>query len=86
MDRNRVFLQSRYVSSGVWIFKLLVGCAVGLFGGFDLFVVLLPEKMKLLAYCGEKEGRTSYWLQPTSYDLLQFKEVWQRIGLGHEIA
>jgi len=48
--------------------------------------VLLPEEIKSLAHRGEKEGRVSYWLQPTSYDQPQFKEAWHRIGLGHEIA
>jgi len=48
--------------------------------------VLLPEEVKALAHRGEKDGRISYWLQPTSYDKPQFKEAWQRIGFGHEIA
>lgn len=48
--------------------------------------VLLPEEIKSLAHRGEKEGRVSYWLQPTSYDQPQFKEAWHRIGLGHESA
>lgn len=48
--------------------------------------VLLPEEIRSLAHRGEKDGRISYWLQPTSYDQPQFKEAWQRIGLGHIIA
>jgi len=47
--------------------------------------ILLPEEVKSLAHRGEKDGRVSYWLQPTSYDVEQFKEAWHRIGQGHEM-
>jgi len=44
--------------------------------------VLLPSEVKELAHRGEKEGRISFWLQPTSYDQPQFQEQWERIGHG----
>ena len=46
--------------------------------------IMLPEEVKQLAHRGEKEGRVSYWLQPKVYDTPEFKEAWQRIGVGHE--
>jgi len=45
--------------------------------------ILLPDEVKILAHRGEKDGRISYWLQPTTYDTVQFKEAWDRIGYGH---
>ena len=48
--------------------------------------ILLPGEVTALAHRGEKNGRVSYWLQPTQYDQAKFKEAWQRIGHGHEIA
>jgi hypothetical protein len=30
--------------------------------------ILLPEEVRQHAHRGEKEGRVSYWLQPTDYD------------------
>ena len=47
--------------------------------------ILLPNEVKSLAHRGEKEGRVSYWLQPSSYDKPQYKEAWHRIGYGHEL-
>lgn len=44
--------------------------------------VLLPSEVKELAHRGEKDDRVSFWLQPTSYDQVQFKEKWDRIGHG----
>jgi hypothetical protein len=41
--------------------------------------------VKKLAHKGEKEGRVSYWLQPTAYDIESFKEAWHRIGLGNNM-
>ena len=46
--------------------------------------ILLPDEVKKLAHRGEKEGRISYWLQPSSYDNEQFKEAWHRIGYSYE--
>lgn len=44
--------------------------------------VMLPSEVKELAHRGEKEGKVSYWLQPASYDVEQFREAWGRIGHG----
>ena len=44
--------------------------------------ILLPSEVKELAHRGEKDGRVSFWLQPTSYDRECFKEKWERIGHG----
>lgn len=44
--------------------------------------ILLPSEVHELAHRGEKDGRISYWLQPTSYDQEKFKENWDRIGHG----
>jgi len=48
--------------------------------------VMRPEEVKSLAHRGEKDGVVSYWLQPASYDAPEFKEAWNRIGNGHEMA
>ena len=44
--------------------------------------IMLPTEVKELAHRGEKEGRVSFWLQPTSYDRESFKGKWGRIGHG----
>jgi hypothetical protein len=44
--------------------------------------VLLPSEVKSLAHRGEKEGRVSFWLQPSDYEQPQFREAWGRIGHG----
>ncbi len=44
--------------------------------------ILLPSEVRNLAHRGEMDGRVSFWLQPTSYDQAQFKEMWERIGRG----
>ncbi len=44
--------------------------------------ILLPSEVKERAHRGEKEGRISFWLQPTDYDQDQFCEKWERIGHG----
>ena len=44
--------------------------------------VLLPSEVRERAHRGEKDGRVSYWLQPTDYDQDQFREAWERIGHG----
>jgi hypothetical protein len=48
--------------------------------------VMLPSEVKEKAHRGEKDGRISYWLQPTSYDTDEFREMWHRIGHGNEVA
>lgn len=42
--------------------------------------ILFPEEVKSLAHRGEKDGRVSHWLQPSSYCTEQFHERWDRIG------
>ena len=44
--------------------------------------ILLPSEVTERAHRGEKDGRVSYWLQPTDYEHETFKESWARIGLG----
>jgi len=44
--------------------------------------VLLPSEVLALARRGKKDGRVSFWLQPTDYDKEQFREAWERIGHG----
>jgi hypothetical protein len=48
--------------------------------------VLLPSEVHALARRAEKEGRVSFWLQPTDYDNEQFHEKWSRIGHGGDEA
>ena len=48
--------------------------------------ILRPPEVKRLAHRGEKDGRVSYWLQPTSYDTDEFREAWDRIGRGDDTA
>ena len=42
--------------------------------------VLLPAEVKELADRSEKDGRISFWLQPSSYCVEQLHEAWDRIG------
>ncbi len=41
--------------------------------------VMLPDEVKSFAHRGEKDGRVSYWLQPSSYCTEEYHEAWQRI-------
>jgi len=42
--------------------------------------IMLPDEVKRLAHRGEKDGRVSFWLQPTAYCVTEFHEAWDRIG------
>ena len=42
--------------------------------------ILLPREVKKLAHRGEKDGRVSYWLQPSAYCIDKFHDAWLRIG------
>jgi hypothetical protein len=42
--------------------------------------IMKPGEVLKLAKRGEKEGRVSFWLQPTEYDSPKFREAWRRIG------
>lgn len=44
--------------------------------------IMKPDEVKRLAHRGEKEGRISYWLQPSKYHTEAFREAWNRIGRG----
>ncbi|MDE0145390.1 MAG: hypothetical protein OXI53_02385 [Nitrospira sp.] len=46
--------------------------------------VMFPKEVRSLAHRGERNGKISYWLQPTAYDAPQFREAWHRIGRGDE--
>jgi hypothetical protein len=42
---------------------------------------LTPEEAQAVAVAAEKNGLTSYWLQPRAYDRPEFREAWQRLGV-----
>jgi hypothetical protein len=44
--------------------------------------ILRPSEVRILARRVEKEGRVSYWLEPSRYDKDEFREKWERIGDG----
>jgi hypothetical protein len=44
--------------------------------------ILTPDEVRQLAHRGEKNGVTSYWLQPKQYETVGFRERWERIGQG----
>jgi hypothetical protein len=44
--------------------------------------VMLPSEVKENVHRGERDGRVSYWLQPSSYDKEEYREAWNRIGRG----
>ena len=37
--------------------------------------VMFPEEVRFLAHRGEKNGKISHWLHPTSYDAPKFREA-----------
>jgi hypothetical protein len=75
--RNPVPLGSSLdkVMGDVWVIVNKVATSPSAF-------ILLPSEVKELAKKGEKEGRISYWLQPTSYEQPLFHDKWERIGHG----
>ncbi len=42
--------------------------------------VLRPKQVKRLAHRRERDGRISYWLQPSAYCVDRFHDAWDRIG------
>jgi hypothetical protein len=44
--------------------------------------IMNPDEVRQLAHRGEKDGRISYWLQPSKYHTDQYREAWHRIGRG----
>jgi len=41
--------------------------------------IMKPAEVKERAHRAEKEGRVSFWLQPTAYDQSIFREAWYRL-------
>jgi hypothetical protein len=48
----------------------------------EVYVLTKKEALKPL-HKGEREGRISYWLQPSSYE--EHKDCWHKIGDGFDI-
>jgi hypothetical protein len=46
--------------------------------------IMKPDEVRQLSHEGVKDGIFSYWLQPKSYDVPEFKNAWDRIGHGHD--
>lgn len=44
--------------------------------------VMTPDEVRTLAHKGDKSGKISYWLQPSAYEKQDYKDKWDRIGLG----
>ncbi|MEL5889712.1 hypothetical protein [Methanothrix soehngenii] len=44
--------------------------------------VMLPSEVKENVHRGGRDGRVSYWLEPSSYDKEEYREAWNRIGRG----
>jgi hypothetical protein len=44
--------------------------------------ILTSDEVCSLAYRGEKNGKVSFWLQPPAYESEDYREAWDRIGLG----
>ena len=43
--------------------------------------IMKPRDVKYLAQREEKEGKVSYWLEPSAYCTDDFHEAWDKIGL-----
>lgn len=41
--------------------------------------IMKPAEVKDVAHRGEKDGRVSFWLQPTAYDQPLFRKAWDRL-------
>jgi hypothetical protein len=44
--------------------------------------IITPDEVRALAHKGDKNNKTSYWLQPKKYATDEFREKWDRIGHG----
>ena len=44
--------------------------------------LLTPEEARAAAVSLEKDGHTTFWLQPKAYDRPEFREAWSRLGVG----
>lgn len=47
--------------------------------------VMQPSEVKDMVHRGEKNGKVSYWLNPSVYDKDDFREKWDRIGYGNDV-
>jgi hypothetical protein len=47
--------------------------------------VMKPSEVKDMVHRGEKDGKVSYWLNPSVYDKDDFREKWDRIGHGDDV-
>ena len=48
--------------------------------------IMLPSEVTESVHRGEKDGRVSYWLQPSAYDKDDFREKWERIGHSDNVV
>lgn len=55
---------------------------VGLLGGSPTTYILTPDEVRKGAFRGVKNGLTSFWLQPKTYDRAAFTERWDRLDSG----
>ena len=46
--------------------------------------ILTPDEVRKLADPKEKDGKVSVWLQPRDYEAKEYRDAWERIGLGSE--
>ena len=44
--------------------------------------ILTPGEARASAVSVERDGRTTFWLQPRAYDRPDFHEAWGRLGVG----
>jgi hypothetical protein len=42
-------------------------------------LIMMPAEVRERSHRGEKDGRVSFWLQPTAYDQPLFREAWGRL-------
>jgi hypothetical protein len=57
-----------------WIIVNNVASEPGIF-------IMKPEEVRAAVHEGvNDEGKKSYWLQPGSYDKVEFRDKWERIG------
>jgi hypothetical protein len=44
--------------------------------------VMKPHEVRERAHRGEKDNKVSFWLQPKSYDVKEFRNAWERIAIN----
>lgn len=50
--------------------------------GSPVSYILTPAEVRSLAARNEKDGRVSYWLEPSRHIAPEYREAWHRIGRG----